>query len=82
MPAFVCKADIDATLPNVCWHKTDILIALANVRFWVNSGHQWPAIRCLLLTQSRHNPRREARAITGNVERMVEGQCGACDALL
>ena len=34
------------------WHKTDIVFALRNVRFWGNSGHRQAAIRCLLLTRS------------------------------
>src|SRR5262249_27168202 len=32
LSAFVCKADIDATLPNVCyWHKADIRTRGTNV---------------------------------------------------
>ena len=45
-----------ATCPtDVCfWHKADMATGSIDVRFWVNSGHQRAAIRCLLLTQSGH----------------------------
>src|SRR5262249_25748579 len=35
------------------WHKTDILIASADVRFRGNSGHCSDTVECPLLTQSR-----------------------------
>jgi hypothetical protein len=38
------------------WHLADIRRVSLHVRFWVNSGHQRAAIRCLLLTQSGHRP--------------------------
>jgi len=41
MSAFGCKADIDATLPNVCfWHEADMRASPVNVRFWGKSGNQ------------------------------------------
>jgi hypothetical protein len=36
------------------WHKADMLDALANVRFWGQSGHDADVTRCLLMTQSGH----------------------------
>jgi hypothetical protein len=36
MSAFVCKAYIDATLPNVCyWHKADTIGLRWHVCFWL-----------------------------------------------
>jgi hypothetical protein len=33
------------------WHKADILIAWANVRYWGQSGHRDFIASCLLLTR-------------------------------
>ncbi len=41
---------------QVClWHKADMLNALANVCFWVESGHGPRTAKCLLVTQSGHS---------------------------
>jgi hypothetical protein len=43
-----------AGIADVClWHKADIQLSASNVRFWVNSGHQRPSIRCLLFDPKR-----------------------------
>jgi len=57
MVAIGGKADIASGCSNrPHWHLADILVALNNVRFWGQRGHQRPAIRCPLLTQSGHRP--------------------------
>jgi hypothetical protein len=47
-----------ATVPQSNQHRATTLLAIsavpANVCFWGQSGHQWAANRCLLLTQSGH----------------------------
>jgi hypothetical protein len=56
MVAIGGKADIASGCSNrPHWHLADILVALNNVRFWGQRGHQRPAIRCPLLTQSGHS---------------------------
>ena len=40
------------------WHKADIGLCAAHVRFWGKSEHALSHRKCLLLTQSGHGPRR------------------------
>ena len=37
------------------WHLADMPLALTNVRFEGNNGHDADATRCLLMTQSGHS---------------------------
>jgi hypothetical protein len=49
------KAGWKAISPNVCyWHKADIHLSSANVRFWGKSGHPFPG----QLGDVRRNPPR------------------------
>jgi hypothetical protein len=42
---------------HVCyWHKADMLNALANVRFWGQSGRDRDIAGCLFMTQIRRGP--------------------------
>ena len=36
------------------WHLVDTLFTLANVCFWIESGHDSRIAKCLLMTQSGH----------------------------
>src|SRR5262245_25018355 len=57
MTVFWCKADISDLVamrsPDVrLWHLADMLFVLANVRFWVESGHDSRIAKCLLMTRN------------------------------
>ena len=44
------------------WHLADMLFTLANVCFWVESGHGSRMTKCPLMTQSGHCLTAEAEA--------------------
>ena len=48
--------DSEELLADVCsWHLADMPLALTNVCFEGNNGHDAYATRCLLMTQSGHS---------------------------
>ena len=55
-PAFALKT-CSVSLPDVrYWHKADIGLCTAHVRFWGLSGHDQLHRTCPLMTQSGHRP--------------------------